>query len=118
MLAGGPLRARPTRLRVTPGARWWLVLLVKVDRGRAGRGAWLGLAAAVKAALAAPDPFDGLAGVLPGGPLGRLAQRRAQGVVGVGDLVAAAVVLDGGGRLSPGPPPPVDSGSGPSSWRR
>jgi hypothetical protein len=107
LLAGGPLRARPARLPIAPGAGWWLVLLVTVDRERAGRRASLGLAAvAVRVALAAPDPFDGLAGVLPDRPLGRLARRRAQRVVGVGDLVAGAVVLDGGAGLSPGPPPP------------
>ena len=60
----------------------------------------------VGAVLAALDPGDGLAGVLPGGPLGGLARHRAQRLVGVGDLVGAAVVLDGGGGLSPGPPPP------------
>jgi hypothetical protein len=81
-------------------------VLVTVDRGRAGRRAWLGLAVAVGAALAALDPGDRLAGVLPGGPLARLARHRAQCMVGVGDLVAAAVVLDGGGRLSPAPPSP------------
>src|SRR5512133_2881415 len=105
VLACGPLRARPTRLRVPPEAGWWLVLLVTVDRERAGRRVSLGLPVALTAALAGPDLLDGLAGVLPGGPLGWLVRHRAQRPGGVGDLVAAAVVLDGGSGL-PGPPAP------------
>jgi hypothetical protein len=73
---------------------------------RAVRRASLGLAVAVGVALAALDPGDRLAGVLPGGPLAPIVRYPTQRAVGVGDLVAAAVVLDGGGRLSPGPPPP------------
>jgi hypothetical protein len=40
---------------------------------------------------------------LPIGPLGRVGRLRAEGPVGVGDLVAAPVVLDFGGGLAPGP---------------
>jgi hypothetical protein len=64
------------RLRIPPGVGRWLVVLVTVDRGRTGRRAWLGLAVAVGAAVAALDPGDRLAGVLPGGPLGRLPWHR------------------------------------------
>ena len=68
----------------------------------AGCRAPLRLAVVVDAVLAALDPGDGLAGVLPGGPLGGLARHAAQGLLGVGEVVGAAVVLDGGGGLSPG----------------
>jgi hypothetical protein len=106
VLAGGALWARPARRHIPRGVGWWLVVMVAVDRGRVGRRASLGLAVAVGAALAALDPGDRLAGVLPGGPLGWLARRRPNCSPRVGELVAAAVVLDGGGALSPGPPSP------------
>jgi hypothetical protein len=77
-----------------------------------GRRVSLGFPVVVGAALEALDPDDRLADLLPGGPLGRLAWRRAQRAVGVGDPVAAAVVLDGGG-LPPGPPPPGRLGNRP-----
>ena len=54
--AGGPFWARPAQRRVPPSSGKRLILLVAVDRGRAGRRTWLGLAVAVGAALAAPDP--------------------------------------------------------------
>jgi hypothetical protein len=44
--------------------------------------------------------------MLPGGPLARVVRYPTHCAVGVGDLVAGAVVLDDGGGLSPGPPPP------------
>ena len=103
VLAGGPLRARPAlgaARSVRVGA---LVLLAAVD------GCWAGRVAALLAVWSVRwRPWtrcDGLAGVVPGGPLGGLARHRAEGLVGVGDLVGAAVVLDGGGGLPPGPPP-------------
>jgi hypothetical protein len=49
---------------------------------------------------------DGLPGVLPGGPLSRLARHRPDRGLRVGDVVGAAVVLDDGGGLPPDPPPP------------
>jgi hypothetical protein len=60
----------------------------------------------VDAVLGALDPGDRLAGVLPSGPLGGLARHSVEGLLGVGEVVGAAVVLDGGGGLPPGPPPP------------
>src|SRR5829696_835963 len=60
----------------------------------------------VDAVVAALDPGDGLAGVLPSDPLGGLGRYSAEGLLGVGDLEGAAVVLDGGGGLSPDSPPP------------
>src|SRR5215207_5481491 len=60
----------------------------------------------VDAVVAALDPGDGVVGVLPGDPLGGRARYSAEGLLGVGEVVGAAVVLDGGGGLSPGPPAP------------
>jgi hypothetical protein len=71
----------------------------------AGCRAPLRQAVLVDAVMAALDPGNGVAGVLPGGPLGGLARHPAEGLLGIGDLVGAAVVLDGGG-LPPGSPPP------------
>src|SRR5215218_10067425 len=61
---------------------------------------------AVGAVLAALDPGDRLVRVLPGGPLGGLGRHSAEGLLGVGEVVGAAVVHDGGGGLSPDSPPP------------
>jgi hypothetical protein len=61
---------------------------------------------AVDAALAALGPGDRLAGVLPGGTLGGPARHSAEGLLGVGEVVGAAVVLDGGGGLPPDSPAP------------
>jgi hypothetical protein len=77
---------------------------VAVDPRLAGCCAGRRLVVAVEAALATLDSGDCLAGVLPGGPLTGLVRDWTQRLLGVGDLVAAAVVLDGGGGLSPGPP--------------
>src|SRR5215207_3381548 len=60
----------------------------------------------VDAVVAALDPGDGLAGVLPSDPLGGLGRYSAEGLLGVGDLEGAAVVLDGAGGLSPDSTPP------------
>ena len=105
-LPGGPLRARPAWGHSPLGVGWCLVLLVAVDRLSAGERGSVRLAVAIGAVLAALDPGDRVAGVLPGGPLGGRAGHRAERLLGVGDAIGAAVVLDGGGGLSPGPPPP------------
>src|SRR5918993_267105 len=101
VLAGGPLGARPEWGHLPPRAGSCLVLLGTVNRRRAGCWRALGLAVAVGAVLAALDSGDGLAGVVPGGPLGRLARHRAQRGLGGGDPIGAAGGLHGG----PGPPP-------------
>jgi hypothetical protein len=61
LLAGGALRAGPGALR--PG--WWQVVLAAVDGSWGGRFGPLLLAGAIGGALAAPDPLDRLAGLLP-----------------------------------------------------
>jgi hypothetical protein len=106
VLAGGTLRTRPPRRQDQLGARRSLVLMVAVDHRRARCCGPLRRAVVVAAALAGLDSADRLAGVLPGGPRGRLARHRPYRGLGVGDPVGLAVVLDGGGGLPPGPPPP------------
>jgi hypothetical protein len=108
LLAGGPLRAGPGALR--PG--WWQVVLAAVDRSWGGRLGPLLLAGAIGGALAAPHPLDRLAGLLPGGPPGRLARHRPKRGLGVGDVVGAAVVLDRGRGLPPCPPAARGVGQG------
>jgi hypothetical protein len=53
-----------------------------IDGGWSGCRAALGLAVASGAVLAALGPGDGLAGLLPGGPLGRLARQPTQRLLG------------------------------------
>jgi hypothetical protein len=92
VLAGGPLWAWPATLLV--GSR--LVAF-------AGR---LGVTGAVGGVLLGLDPVDGRAGSLSVGPLARVLGLLAQSAVGVGDLVAAPVLLDLGRSVAPGPPAP------------
>jgi len=110
VLAGGPLRARSAWGQIPSGVGRWLILRVAVSRLPAGFPARLGLAVAVGAVLAAVDPGDGLAGVLPGSPLGRLARHLAERLLGVGDPIGAAVVLNRRGGLPPRSPPPGGGG--------
>jgi hypothetical protein len=90
VLASGPLRASPATLL----ARSRLV-------GALAGG--LALVGAVGGALSGLDALDSAAGPLPGGPLSRVMGLRAEGPVGVGDLVAAPVLLDLSGGLAPDP---------------
>jgi hypothetical protein len=93
VLAGGPLRASPATLL----ARSRLV-------GALAGG--LALVGAVGGALFGLGALDSAAGPLPGGPLSRVMGLRAEGPVGVGDLVAAPVLLDLSGGLAPDQPAP------------
>ena len=77
----------------------------------------LGVTGAVGGALLGLDSIDGAAGSLPVGPLAYVMGLRAKGPVGIGDAVAAPVVLDFGRGLPPGPPARVDAGTGPSASR-
>jgi hypothetical protein len=92
VLAGGPLGAWPAALLV--GSR--------LGGALAGR---LGVAAAVGVLLGL-DPRDGRAGSLPVGPLAWVMRLGAEGLLGVGDLVAVPVLFDFGRGLTPGPPTP------------
>src|SRR5215216_6032149 len=105
-LAGGPLWAGSAWWQDPLRSGWCLLLVVAVDRVRASCWSPLLLPVAVGGGLADPDPLGRLPSLLPGGPLGWLARHRAQRLVGVGELVGAAVVLDGGRGLPPGPPAP------------
>ena len=91
VLAGGPLRALPATLLASS----------RLAGALAGR---LALPGAVDAL--GVDPGDGRAGSLPVGPLGWVTRLGAKGPLGVGDLVAAPVLLDLGSGLAPGPPTP------------
>src|SRR5215218_863209 len=96
LLAGSPFRIPPVSRSG----------LVAGTRRAVGLASGLEVAGAVGGALLAMNPSDGGAGPLPGLPLSRIARLQAERPVGVGDLVAAPVVLDLGGGLAPGPPAP------------
>ena len=93
VLAGDPLRT------------WPATLLVRSRPAGAFAGR-LGVTGGVGGALLGLDPFDGRAGPLPSGSLGRVVRHGAEGSIRVGDAVAAPIVLDRGGGLAPGPPAP------------
>jgi hypothetical protein len=93
VLAGGPLWASAA------------TLLVRSRLGGA-LGGWLGVADTVGSALLAVDSIDGPTGSLAVGPLGQVVGLWAEGPFRVGDVVGAPVLLDLGGGLAPGPPPP------------
>src|SRR5918995_4166401 len=98
LLAGGPLWATSACCRLL----WCAGLVVLAAVG----GSWAGGCGPLLTAgglLPLLDALGGGAGLVPGGPLDRLARHRAERLVGVADPIGAAVVLDGGGRLPPGP---------------
>jgi hypothetical protein len=104
VLAGGPLGAWPAALLVRS----------RLAGALAGR---LGVVAAVSGALPCLDPVDGAADSLPVGPLGQITGLGAEGPVGIGDLVAAPVVLVWAAAWRQARRPRVDSGTGPSASR-
>jgi len=93
VVAGGPLGAWPAALLV------WS----RLGGALAGR---LGVTGTVGGALLGTDSVDGRAGPLAVGPLAWVARLRAKRPIWVDDVVAAPVVLDLGGGLTPGPPTP------------
>jgi hypothetical protein len=93
VVAGGPLGAWPAALLV------WS----RLGGALAGR---LGVTGTVGGALLGVDSVDGRAGPLAVGPLAWVARLRAKRPIWVDDVVAAPVVLDLGGGLTPGPPTP------------
>jgi hypothetical protein len=97
LLSGGASR-RPAR--ALPAA---LLVRSRLACALAGR---LGVAAGVGGPLLGLDPLDGRAGSLPVGPLASVVGLGAEGLLGVGDLVGAPVLLNLGGGLAPGPPTP------------
>ena len=90
-LAGGPLGASPATLLV----RW------RLAGALAGR---LGVTDTFGGPLLGVDSFDGGAGPLPVDPLSGVVGLGAEGPLGVGDLVAAPILLDLGDGVAPGPP--------------
>jgi hypothetical protein len=100
VLAGDPLGAWPT------------TLLVRSRLGGALDGR-LGVTRALGGALLGLDPLDGAAGPLPRGSLAGVSGLGAKGPVGIRDLVAAPVLVDLGGGLTPGPPAPGRRWHGP-----
>jgi len=61
---------------------------------------------AIGRALISLDPLDGRAGPLAVSPLGGVIRLGAESPVRIRDVVGAPVLLDLGGGLAPGPPPP------------
>src|SRR5215203_4159303 len=100
VLAGGPLRAASACRRPLVLGLGGVVLAAVNGAGHCRP------LLADGGSLAVLGSLGGGAGVLPGGPLDGLPRRRTQRLVGVGDPVGVAVVLDRGRGLSPGPPAP------------
>src|SRR6266540_4051832 len=101
--SGGPLRTLPAgRVPLGAGARRGLLLTLGCSATAGAVRLQTHPSVAFGDALLVVDPLDGGAGALPVGPLPCVLRDRAEGAVGVADLVDGAVLLDLGSGLPPG----------------
>src|SRR6266540_1233388 len=101
--AGGPLRTLLAgRVPLGAGARRGLLLTLGCSATAGAVRLQTHSSVAFGDALLVVDPLDGGAGALPVGPLPCVLRDRAEGAVGVADLVDGAVLLDLGSGLPPG----------------